>query len=76
MLKQRPVPCPHIPSVKGGWPDMANPHPTGYGARGKTGASSRRSLGDRLNKGKDVKHNKCHLKSFRLMLVQAVQIVI
>ena len=46
-----PVPCPHIPSVKGGWPHTAAILPTQRG--GKAGRSSRTGLGDRLNKGKD-----------------------
>ena len=52
-VKQRPAPCPHVPSVKGGWPHMANPLPTGRG--GKAGQRGRTSLGDRLNKEKDVR---------------------
>ena len=62
MVKQRPAPCPHVPSVKGGWPHTANPLPTGRG--GKAGQSGRTALWDRPNKGKHVKHSRCHLKSF------------
>ena len=61
MVKQRPAPCPHVPSVKGGWPHTANPLPTGRG--GKAGQSGRTALGDRPTKGKHVKHSRCHLKS-------------
>ena len=62
MVKQRPAPCPYVPSVKGGWPHTANPLLTGPG--GKAGQSGRTSLGDRPNKGKHVKHSRCYLKSF------------
>ena len=48
-VKQRPVPCPHVPSVKGGWPHTANPLPTGR--VGNTDGSSRTTIGDRLSKG-------------------------
>ena len=42
-VKQRPAPCPHVPSVKGGWPHKTNPLPTGRG--GKAGQSGRTALG-------------------------------
>ena len=73
-VEQRPVPSPHVPSVKGGWPHTANPSQLNGEVRQARAAG--RGLGDRLYKEKDVKHSRCYSKSFRSMLVQAIQIVI
>ena len=73
-VKQRPVPCLHILSVKGRWPHTATPSQLDGEVRQAQAAG--RHLGDRLYKGQDVKYSRCPLKSFRPMLVQAIQIVI